>query len=71
MRFPREHSPGMPATYRLVEHQRVGKRSTRVAGIVDWSVFDAVGDNRGPNRFSHFDTKPSRYDSMTYELFSF
>jgi hypothetical protein len=52
--FPRKNSPGMLAAYRLVERQCVSKWPKRFASIVERPKFDAVGADRGPNRFAHF-----------------
>src|SRR5471030_593702 len=54
VRFPRKNLPGMLAAYRLVERQCVCKWPKRFTSIVERPKFDALGADRGPNRFAHF-----------------
>src|SRR5258708_13494191 len=54
MGLPRKNFPGMLAAYGLIERQCVSERSKRFASIVERPGFDAIGADRGPNRFTHF-----------------
>src|SRR5580698_2841305 len=54
MGLPPKNSPGMLAAYRLVERQCVSKWPKRFASVVERPQFDAIGADRGPDRFTHF-----------------
>ncbi len=54
MGLPRKNSPRMLAAYCLVERQSVSEQPKRLASIVKRPEFDAIGADRGMNRFTHF-----------------